>query len=131
MMYEGKPIVDFHTDNHIPIALTREGIYIRIRDPKDIVTRTYLEILFEPFIKSMLEGRLNLTYEKLLMYQEKFVRDKPIPEKSKFHTRQYNFVIIVGVVSEEKLTKLESVLLSLNLDPALPSDIHDILTKPA
>lgn len=125
-----KPIADFHTDNHIPILLTRIGRYRKIRNPKDIITRTYLEIFFEPFVDAMLEGRLDLTYSALRGYVHKFSDDKPIPDRSSLLKRKYDFLMIIGDQSLAKLNVLRTFLLEFALDDNLITDCERELHTP-
>lgn len=111
MSHIKKPIADFHTDNHIPILLTRSGNYIRKGDPKDIITRTYLNVFFQPFIKKMLNGGYDLSIYDAKTYGHKFTTSITIKEESKLLTRKYNFIILIGdLTSIHKISRLRSIL---------------------
>jgi hypothetical protein len=118
--HNNKPIADFHTDNHIPVLLTRNGKFIRIGDPKDITTRIYLNIFFQPFIKKMLDGGYDLTIQNAKSYGNKVTNSINMQEESKLLSRNYNLVILIGDLTNiDKVPKLRSMLSEFQIQPTL------------
>lgn len=120
LCYNKKPIAHFHTDNHIPILLTKSGSYRRKGDPKDIMTRIYLKIFFEPFIKAMLNGEFDLSTRTIKTYGNKVTNSIPIPEESELLNRKYNLIMLIGdLTSIDKVPRLRSILSEFQMRPNL------------
>jgi hypothetical protein len=111
LCHKQRPIADFHTENHIPVLLTKSGSYRRKGDPKNILTRIYLKIFFEPFIEAMLNGKHDLSTQTIKTYGNKVTNSIPIPEESKLLNGKYNLIMLIGdLTSIDKVPRLRLIL---------------------